>query len=99
MNKDHANPPTTPPNGIYGVLADFGVAEGLPLPKRLVVRQHGLACWWALRAPRPDGNGSVAATLTPADGAFSKHSLVHSMASPLPVYAKHTEHSKIADEA
>jgi len=49
------------------VCAAFCVAEGLPLPIGLVVRQRGLACGWAPCTPRPDGNGSVAATLKPAD--------------------------------
>jgi len=50
------------------VFAEFGVAEGLPLPNRLVVRQHGLACRWVSCTPRDDGNGSVAATLKLAEG-------------------------------
>jgi len=59
-----------------GLFAEWGGAEGLPLPNRLLVRQHGLACRRASCTPRPDGNGSVAATLKPADGALCKQTLV-----------------------
>jgi len=54
------------------VFAEFQVAEGLPLPNRLVVRWHGLHLRSSRRTPRPDGNDSVAATLKPGDGSLGE---------------------------